>query len=101
MEHSDEDAKKVVLYFRLAAFAAVGILSIGTVFYHIVEKLQWLDSIYFSTVTLTTVGYGDITPHTNAGKLFTIGYILCGIGILATFANLAIKRAFIARQNKR
>ena len=54
----------------------------GAFFYRRVEDLSWLDSFYFTIVTLTTVGYGDIAPQTTAGKLFTMAYLLIGIGIL-------------------
>lgn len=36
-------------------------------------------------VTLTTIGYGDITPTRDISKLFTIGYIFTGLGIAAAF----------------
>jgi voltage-gated potassium channel Kch len=85
---------------RIAAAVALVVLSGGAVFYHFVEGLSWLDSFYFCTITLTTVGYGDISPHTVAGKLFTIFYILAGIGILATFANLLLKRTVMIRSLK-
>jgi len=64
----------------------IGLIGGGAVFYHQVEKLSWLDSFYFTVVTLTTVGYGDISPTTAAGKLFTMSYLLIGIGLLVTFA---------------
>ena len=86
--------------FRLAGVAAVLILGMGTVFYHLVERLSWLDAVYFSTITLTTVGYGDITPHTAIGKIFTIFYVLAGIGTIATFANLLIKNAMLRRERR-
>ncbi len=63
-----------------------GLIGGGAVFYHLVEELSWLDSFYFTIVTLTTVGYGDISPTTAAGKLFTMAYLLIGIGLLVTFA---------------
>ena len=50
-------------------------------FYRFVEDLVWVDSIYFSVITLTTVGYGDFSPTTTTGKVFTIFYVLAGIGI--------------------
>jgi voltage-gated potassium channel Kch len=74
----------------------ISVLAIGTVFYHLVEKLSWLDSIYFCVVTLTTVGYGDITPHTTAGKILTIFYILIGVGIIASTVSYLLR--YVATQ---
>ncbi len=87
--------------FRITGIIALSVLATGTIFYHFVEGLKWLDSFYFSTITLTTVGYGDITPHTDAGKIFTVFYVLIGIGIIATFANLFLKNAVSRREIKR
>lgn len=87
--------------FRITALIALSVLLTGSVFYHFVENLKWLDSFYFSTITLTTVGYGDITPRTDVGKIFTIFYVLIGIGIIATFANLFLKNAVSRRGMKR
>ncbi len=58
----------------------------GSVFYHLAEGLSYVDSIYFTAVTLTTVGYGDFTPQTDAGKIFTAVYAFIGIGIFLGFA---------------
>lgn len=95
-----EQYLKIQHKFRITAAIALGILITGAVFYHYVEGLKWLDAFYFCTITLTTVGYGDITPQTDAGKLFTIFYVLAGIGIIATFANLFLQNAFGRRQMK-
>lgn len=67
-------------------------LGIGTVFYHFVEGFSWLDAYYFSVVTLATVGYGDLTPHTDIGKLFTTFYIFIGVGIITTFITYTVRR---------
>ena len=71
-------------FASLAVLAAVAIAS-GTGFYSLVEGLRLVDAFYFSVVTLTTVGYGDFAPRTDAGKLFTAVYVLVGIGILLAF----------------
>ena len=72
-------------HFRSLAFlSAVAIVS-GTVFYTLVEDLRVIDALYMSVVTLATVGYGDFTPKTDAGKLFTVFYVLIGVGILLSF----------------
>lgn len=65
------------------------VVGIGTVFYRLVEDLSWLDSLYFCVITLGTVGYGDISPQTAAGKIFTMVYIVVGIGVfVALVTNL-------------
>ena len=69
-------------------YATLIVVAAGTVFYRIIEHWSWVDSLYFTVVTLTTVGYGDLTPHTDAGKLFTVFYILVGLGILGSFVAL-------------
>ncbi|MDT2754620.1 potassium channel family protein [Enterococcus pseudoavium] len=68
--------------------AVLFILLIGTFFYHNVEGMTYLDALYFSVITLATVGFGDLSPQTAVGKIFTIGYVLIGVGILtALIAN--------------
>ncbi|WP_260393939.1 potassium channel family protein [Enterococcus faecalis] len=55
----------------------------GTIFYSTVEKLSPLDSLYLSFMTLTTIGYGDVHPVTDLGKIFTMVYATVGLGIMA------------------
>lgn len=98
---SNEDIREIDQKFALAGIATLIILSGGTLFYHYVEKLSYVDAFYFSTITLTTVGYGDITPETTIGKLFTSFYVLTGIAILGSFANLLLKRQMVKRNRKR
>lgn len=78
--------------YRLLVAAALFTLMLGTTFYHFVEHLRWVDSYYFSVVTLATVGYGDIAPKTDAGKIFTTFYILVGVGIITTFITYTMRR---------
>ncbi len=78
--------------FRYLAAVALLTIIAGTIVYHFVEKFSWLNSYYFSVITLSTVGYGDFTPHTDFGKIFTTFYIFVGVGILTTFISYAAKR---------
>lgn len=92
-----ETANRVHRNFRLLAAATLSVIGLGAVFMHLVEKLRWIDAIYFSVVSLTTVGYGDYTVKTDIGKIFICFYLFAGIGIIATFASNIIKSAVARR----
>ncbi|CAA9393912.1 MAG: hypothetical protein AVDCRST_MAG22-794 [uncultured Rubrobacteraceae bacterium] len=68
-------------------------LAAGTLFYWRIEGWSLLDAFYFSSITLTTVGYGDLAPETAAGKLFTVFYIFTGIGLIVAFLNAVARTA--------
>ncbi|HMH31247.1 MAG TPA: potassium channel family protein [Methylomirabilota bacterium] len=87
-------------YRILVALALITIGS-GTIIFHFVEKISYLDAYYFSVVTLATVGYGDITPHTDLGKVITTFYILIGVGIITTFISATARRRAERRQERR
>lgn len=55
----------------------------GTVFFHLVEGWTWLDSYFFTVVTLSTVGYGSLVPATALGKIGTTVFIFLGLGVFA------------------
>lgn len=76
----------------------VVLISSATVFYRYVEGWGWLDSAFFSVVTISTVGYGELVPQTAAGKIFTMVYIFCGIGMFVAVAG-AIADQLITRAN--
>lgn len=96
-EMTIEEAHKIRRNFRLLAAATLAVLTVGAIFMHYIEKLSWVNSVYFSVVSLTTVGYGDIVPTTDPGKIFVCFYLLAGIGIIATFASNLIKNAVARR----
>ena len=86
--------------FRAIVGLAAGLLIAGTVIYTIVEGWSPLDALYFSVVTLTTVGYGDLAPTTDLGKGFTIVFILAGVGIIVAFASQVVN-AMVADRTER
>lgn len=80
---------------------AAAVLLIGTFFYHWMEGWSYLDSLYFCVISLATIGYGDLTPTTPEAKVFTIIYIINGIGILlALFDRIRAVRDPVRLQNK-
>lgn len=80
------------------SLATVGV---GAVFYRFQEGLSWLDAVYFTVITLTTVGYGDFSPQTPGGKIFTIFYILVGLGIIAGLIGVVAELSVETARDKR
>ena len=93
----EREARNLIMQFRLILVAAVLVLAGGMIFYHFIEKLSWIDSLYFSIISFTTVGYGDIYPTTDAGKLFTAFYVIVGIAIFGALINNLIKTRIAKR----
>ena len=74
-------------------------ITVGAFVFHALEGLSWVDSFYFATVTLTTVGYGDITPRHDVTKIFIIFYALIGVAtVLFLLTNIA--RFYIERRER-
>jgi hypothetical protein len=71
--------------FRALLFVLVGLLVSGTIFYSTVEGWGLLDSLYFCVTTLATVGFGDLHPTTPLSKVFTMIYIVLGVGVFIAF----------------
>jgi len=93
---------ETALRFKWIVITVVTLIGTGSIFYHIAMKLKWLDAIYFSVITLTTVGYGDIHPTNDISKIFTIFYVLIGVGIIASTLSLLVRVAAERRiQNHR
>lgn len=78
--------------YKILSVSALLLLAVGTVGYHLLERWSWVDSLYFSVVAVTTVGFGDLSPSTDPSKLFTVGYILVGIGIITTYLNARLQQ---------
>ena len=73
--------------YRNLLYTTTFILLMGMMAYHHLEGWDYVDALYFSIITLTTIGYGDFSPQTTGGKLFTIFYIIVGVGMILTFIN--------------
>lgn len=85
------------LRIYLALF--IGVLTLGTVGFMLAEGLSPLDALYFTIVTVSTVGYGDIQPATPAGKALAVGIIVMGVGtFLGVIAGTA--EAMLSRREK-
>lgn len=55
------------------------ILMTGTLFYKFYEGLTWTDALYFTSMTVVTVGFGDVVPTRPFSRIFTIFFALISI----------------------
>lgn len=84
--------------FRLKIYSAIFIvlLSVGSIGFMLFENMSLANAIYFSIVTMATVGYGDIHPQTEIGKILTIIIIVGGVGtflsIVASITDVFVNR---------
>ncbi len=72
-----EQIRHVLIAVSLLALVVV----VGTLGFAYLEGLTPFNALYLTIATVTTVGYGDIVPETQGGKLFTMGLIISGVGI--------------------
>jgi voltage-gated potassium channel len=67
---------------RLGIIAVLSAIAVGTVVFHLLEGWSILDSLYVTAQTVTTVGFGDLAPHTVRGRLFATLFMMVGVGIV-------------------
>jgi voltage-gated potassium channel len=67
---------------KIALIILLTIFIIGTFGFHFIEGWSFVDSFYTTIATLSTVGYGDFSPETTAGKLFAVFVIIFGVGMM-------------------
>ena len=86
-----------------AVLAAMTVLGGGAA-YAAVEKSQHLsawDGVWWAIVTVTTVGYGDTFPHTDAGRIIAIVVMFVGIGFIAVLTAAAAERFLRVQREER
>jgi len=86
---------------RALLLGALIVVATGTVFYRMVEGWSVLDSLYFTVVTLTTIGYGDLHPTTPVSKIFTIFFVIAGVSFILGVLNFIIGRTVKDRVEKK
>ena len=85
---------------RFLIILPVAVLLIGTLGFMLLEDLSFLDAFYFTFVTISTVGYGDIVPANTASKIFSIFLIVIGIGTFLTIVTMVTQMLIQRGQNR-
>ena len=82
LERPSGDSRKNVL---VGAFAIFIYLVVGIAAMVVLEGWHPRDAAYFCIVTITTVGYGDLSPTTEKSKIFVMFYVVVSIGLVASY----------------
>lgn len=78
--------------YKVLSASALALIVGATVLYHFLEDWSWVDSLYFSVVAVTTVGFGDLVPTTDGAKLVTVAYIIGGLSLIGLYLNVRLER---------
>lgn len=73
----------------------VAVITFGGIGYVIIEGWTWIDAFYMAVITVTTVGFAEVHPLSQTGKVFTSVLILLGVGAI-TYAFTALTNYVIA-----
>lgn len=96
--------KRVKFFFEInglkyMVFASLVCIVSGGILIHFVEGMTVFDGIWWSFVTATTVGYGDISPATPAGRVIAAVLMIVGIGLIGSLTS-TITALFFQRHEK-
>jgi voltage-gated potassium channel len=81
----------------VALLALLTVLGGGAAFAAIEENSSAWDGVWWAISTMTTVGYGDVSPHTDLGRVLAIAIMLIGIGFIAVITG-AVAERFLATE---
>ena len=91
--------RKIILRFLTTLptkYVTSGVILIAMLFLygiigsHFIMGFNLIDSIYYSVITMATVGYGDYTPHTGIQKIFATTLAIGGVALLAYVFNIIL-----------
>jgi voltage-gated potassium channel len=68
---------------RYALAAIIVVITLGTLGFYVIEGWSFTDSLFMTVTTVTTVGYGEVHPLSQAGRIFSICLMLVGVGTVA------------------
>lgn len=89
-----ETPRELLLRLRFSIGLGVGVVAVGTIGYRLIEGWTWLESFWMVMITVTTIGFGEIHPLSDAGRVFTLLLIGGGLSI-ATYAATSVTRQLV------
>ncbi len=87
MDSVEQKYRRIRSDLQRGGIALTLVFITGTLWYKLVEDWHWVDAVYMTAITLTTVGYGETQPLGDRGRIFTIGLILAGVVTIGYIVN--------------
>ena len=81
-----------------AVFLLFALLTIGIVGFRVVSDYSWIDALYMTVITITTVGFGEVVPLDDESKIFTVFLILISI-VIVGYALSVITEYILSKNN--
>lgn len=79
----------------LLVLALAGVIAFATAWYALIEGFGWLSALFQAVTTISTVGYEEVQPLDTSGRVFTIIYIMSGIGVMFYVATAIIEQLVV------
>ncbi len=76
--------------FRLPLILTIVVMLMGTMGYVIIDNFTLMDAIYQTAITFTTVGFGEMAPMSDAGRIFTINLIIAGFAVFSSALGILV-----------
>jgi Trk K+ transport system NAD-binding subunit len=99
---SDRDARRNLKALRTYVFFMIGVILVFSLLFHFImsyaegQEHSWLTGLYWTLTVMSTLGFGDITFHSDLGRLFSLVVLLSGIILLLVMLPFAFIRYFYA-----
>lgn len=92
----------IIRFFRTKIYTALILLALVLLFgilgFRMISGYSWIDSLYMTVITITTVGFGEVQPLDDASKIFTVLLILSSV-IIVGYALTVITEYILSRNN--
>jgi voltage-gated potassium channel len=92
----------LIRFFRsriyIAVLLLIGVLAIGIIGFKLLSNYSWIDALYMTVITITTVGFAEVNPLDDVSKIFTVFLILTSI-IIVGYALTIITEYILSKNN--
>lgn len=90
--------KIIISKIHTALFMLILVLSIGIIGYRFISGYSWVDALYMTVITMTTVGFGEVVPLDDYSKIFTVFLIFASV-IIVGYAISVITEHILSKNN--